>query len=899
MKKKIAYILLIFLELVLVFAPSLVLAEDFTTYNYYKEGSSLVIDQSVSLVNKGNPYILNGLRIAQSGNLHIGPGVKILLEASAEIVIEGTLVIEGMEDNRVSIEAKALSWDRVSTPDTYGARINWKHVIFKGFSRSFELYGNDLFVQNVDLVDGYQNNLKLHYDPANPREIILNHIRFINKSTDGNLVSRMGLDLYGTITRANMDHMEIIGSDRSICGQNQKIYHQWNGKNVKQGTMFNISFPCNYEFEWNIEMTRNFYFLCTLSKPEFCNQRMETKKDPSAMDYWNKNVPVIFVPGYGSSVNLPKLTSLNIEPPDYDGWTFFNSIVPGYGELLHHFKVNSIPCEIAYYDWRMTSRQIADTYLKRKIEETKLKYNSNYVHLVTHSFGGIISRSYIDSDNYEGDVLNLIQIGTPNYGAALAYGIWEAGEIPEEWSSIDYLFRFYKYKNLTPRWSNRQVVQAFIPSAIELAPIYPALIYDGNFLDPNSMKYRNDWLLYLSTVIPKLMQRTAVTVGLSDIEDTTTYINVEKPNFKNVTWPDGKPSSTQPLAMGGGDGTVPALSVYLEGAQVIKTSGTHNNLPGILKSEVLKKLYPTHQSEKFRPNISLLKRAKKFIDWYFDCPIEISIKLPNNLVIDATKDNMVTDLYYDDEYYDKGQVASSDDLTWFNLPRFNGRYTVEITGKEDAEIRFWTDQGTIHYLDIKKDQKKYVTATISDGEDVERFYDASGRLVNGSGEGPDPSEPDDALNIVPDVSNGNDCCSDDSASGDGDNHIVLSGGSDPVVRGGGDALFNPLSLDQNNQLAYSGSGVSDQVTHIDQSVLKESNLFNIARSLMNIPVDQSVVSESNTSVLGSGVSSKGGLGIVISPRSETASTKKGAAASSIIVFLCLITSLLSCWRLKE
>ena len=50
------------------------------------------------------------------------------------------------------------------------------------------------------------------------------------------------------------------------------------------------------------------------------------------------------------------------------------------------------------------------------------------VDIVAHSMGGLVARSYIQSENYNNDIRNLTLVGTPNKGAVFSYLIWEGGD---------------------------------------------------------------------------------------------------------------------------------------------------------------------------------------------------------------------------------------------------------------------------------------------------------------------------------------------------------------------------------------------------------------------------------------------------------------------------------------
>ncbi len=96
---------------------------------------------------------------------------------------------------------------------------------------------------------------------------------------------------------------------------------------------------------------------------------------------------------------------------------------------------NPNPCLVISvpYDWRMQPDEAARTYLIPRIRYAKQAAGVSKVHIVAHSMGGLVARSYIESgiewgDNkYADDVARFAMVGTPNEGAELAYLLTEGG----------------------------------------------------------------------------------------------------------------------------------------------------------------------------------------------------------------------------------------------------------------------------------------------------------------------------------------------------------------------------------------------------------------------------------------------------------------------------------------
>jgi hypothetical protein len=97
--------------------------------------------------------------------------------------------------------------------------------------------------------------------------------------------------------------------------------------------------------------------------------------------------------------------------------------------LEAHFTVINVP-----WDWRFPIGDTTiTTYLLPAIDKAKRlsePWDWDKVNVVAHSLGGILVRSYIQSDLYAGrnDIDRFAMVGTPNAGAAILYYLWEGGD---------------------------------------------------------------------------------------------------------------------------------------------------------------------------------------------------------------------------------------------------------------------------------------------------------------------------------------------------------------------------------------------------------------------------------------------------------------------------------------
>lgn len=106
----------------------------------------------------------------------------------------------------------------------------------------------------------------------------------------------------------------------------------------------------------------------------------------------------------------------------------------GWDKLERELNNNGFNVYRAAYDWRMPSIEADSSgnlawkkYLLPVIQRAKKKANCSKVHIVAHSMGGLVTRAYIQSDEYQNDIAKLAMVGTPNLGAADAYYLWFGG----------------------------------------------------------------------------------------------------------------------------------------------------------------------------------------------------------------------------------------------------------------------------------------------------------------------------------------------------------------------------------------------------------------------------------------------------------------------------------------
>lgn len=277
--------------------------------------------------------------------------------------------------------------------------------------------------------------------------------------------------------------------------------------------------------------------------------------------------PVIFVPGLCGSFNLMVL--LDWRGPTLSGWGFPPFI--SYGkQFLEAFEKAGYRRErdlfVAFYDWRKSVRDSERLYLKPWIERAKQRSGASSVILVGHSMGGLVARSYIQSNDYANDVARLITLGTPHRGAGEAYYTWGGGE-PRSDPSVKAVLDVYLWylQNAHPfqtQLNRLRTIRTQVPGIRDLLPIDNYLLNDPGTTPPRpeSLHLERNLvgaLLNQPAHLDLLVGRVPVTTIAGDGFPTIKAIVVGGPPIPPgdpPRYPDGEPLRDE--VDRAGDGTV-------------------------------------------------------------------------------------------------------------------------------------------------------------------------------------------------------------------------------------------------------------------------------------------------------------------------------------------------------
>lgn len=316
------------------------------------------------------------------------------------------------------------------------------------------------------------------------------------------------------------------------------------------------------------------------------------------------NPPVVFIPGLGGSFNLPVL--LDWRGPTTGGWRFPPFV--DYGDtfvetFLQAGYRRDRDLFVAFYDWRKSVRDIARDYLILWLDRALQRSRSDKVVLVAHSMGGLVARSYIQSNEYRGDVARLITLGTPHRGAATAYYTWGGGEI--RWDSLArtvidvYLWYLEHIHPFQSRLDRLRTIRTQVPGLRDLLPIDDYLLTRDSpprTIAEDHMNQRNLWGDILNnpegarTLVERVPVMTINGTGARTLEAIT--VDPPPPPVDNPPrYPDGTPAAEQSGTQG--DGTVLVRSAQIDHERVRNLPPlnlTHAVLPDQLATRILAEL---------------------------------------------------------------------------------------------------------------------------------------------------------------------------------------------------------------------------------------------------------------------------------------------------------------------
>jgi len=241
-------------------------------------------------------------------------------------------------------------------------------------------------------------------------------------------------------------------------------------------------------------------------------------------------------------------------------------ILHSYDNLINTFLANGyVQNKTLFtfpYDWERSNRTTADL-LANKIQSIKTICGCQHVDLVTHSMGGLVALSYIESSSYKNDVDQLFMITPPLSGAPKAYKAWEAGEL-DFGGNVQNTYMSAKFTREAKKNGFGNIFDYIQHGPVD--SIYELLPVNSNYLltATSSLVYPNSYPVngFLETILANIAQvykKVQVKTILADTKtDSTITGYIVKPSTQLPKWEHGEPTKT---IFGAGDGIVPRTSI--------------------------------------------------------------------------------------------------------------------------------------------------------------------------------------------------------------------------------------------------------------------------------------------------------------------------------------------------
>ncbi len=395
----------------------------------------------------------------------------------------------------------------------------------------------------------------------------------------------------------------------------------------------------------------------------------------------NFHDPVIIVPGILGSWKITDSGEWRMDP-----------ILHIYDNLIASFKSNGYEegrdLFVFPYQWRDSNVNTA-FLLKQKIQDIKIANNWPKVDVVAHSMGGLVSRQYIESEDYQNDIDQLIMLGTPQWGAPKSYLMWEGEE--GFYGMEGFLLKNLVFKQEAHEAGFKNIIDylhnAPIESVKELLPTYDYLedINSGEIREyPNNYPANNflDNLNNKNKIISLDNIEYGVVIGnLENIDSTISKIKIGE-NGVDGLWEHGK---MEEVEYGKGDGTVPKYSEnfdYINSSadEYLEINSFHSDLPTKSQCYVIKNLTGNNDCE----YVSTLDRIKNILTFGIFSPIDIQIISPSGQWSGKNIKNLDEGNQIEGAYYN-GFETENEFLTVPNPE--DGEYKIIIEGTGDGEYR--------------------------------------------------------------------------------------------------------------------------------------------------------------------------------------------------------------------
>ncbi|MCD6149517.1 alpha/beta hydrolase [bacterium] len=546
-------ILTFFLVFVFILSPL-----DFQSLVLYSQAQSIE-EITEDITWNENKTIENPITISSNAVLTIKKGTTITFKDNTSLKINGKLIAKGMVKNPIKFRGENNNANYSITAFNSGEIIMRSADISGGgvYNSWYLIHNSKNFLKKAYAYQFYQGVITAY----NPQKLEME-----NCSIHDN---KAGIQVGGNNIKVNRSKFSNNGHFDVMSESDEYCDFQYNWWGSEDG-------PEEGRIKGGIDYINDINYVDSIDYSPWA------KKE-------NFHDPVIIVPGMMGSWKWTNESEWKLDP-----------IFHKYEKLYDTFDENNYkPGEDLFtfpYNWRGSNIHSAQL-LKDKIQEIKQATNWPKVDIVAHSMGGLLTREYIESGDYQNDIDQLITLGTPHNGAPKDYLAWEGGEI--SYKIFDIWGKFAEKAFQQEAHENGYssifdyVRNCSIESIRELLPTYNYLkdkdveelrIYSENY--PTNPFLEN---LNLQENLAKLNQVEFTNIiGKTDNnESTITQIRLEEtPEDLKPMWEHGYPEGYNSifgdhgLEYGEGDETVPLSSAQnIISDTQIEIDSSHNKLP--------------------------------------------------------------------------------------------------------------------------------------------------------------------------------------------------------------------------------------------------------------------------------------------------------------------------------
>jgi hypothetical protein len=322
---------------------------------------TLDVTGKVHLTRQANSYIFNGIQVESAGSLLIDPGVSVLLAPGSQIVVNGSLKAVGTASAPVIFDAlePVLGWKSFRADEN--SQVSMHETEFHHFSQAVSIFSQSPTLDELSLIDGIDNRLILGEESINYPDISVDHLWFKNIQ-EGDQMTGSGLVFRGFHSRIDADELHFQDS-RVEAIQNPGYLTVRIEGGYSQAYFPKIYFPSQCPAILNRFVLSKYFELI-----------------PDIAHCTAKLIPIVFVPGFGTSINMEKLSSTSLLPATASSRHFIKQLTPDYTVFLDTLNANHVPYEIAYYDWRLPADQIV--LITYYLLSTEQRRNTGWIRLI-------------------------------------------------------------------------------------------------------------------------------------------------------------------------------------------------------------------------------------------------------------------------------------------------------------------------------------------------------------------------------------------------------------------------------------------------------------------------------------------------------------------------------------